>query len=130
MTQVATREDKLGALLKYEEAPEHGFCRKVLSVTLSPTSEIGDVMYDNSGNYALVDVANTANAAAILIDRDVYTNRPSTGTSNVNTVCLVRGSAIVADDMLNYASDVNTANEKAAVNAVIEALDILVREQV
>ncbi len=130
MTQVATREDKLGALLKYEEAPEHGFCRKTLTVTLSPTSEIGDVMYDNAGNYALVDVANTASAAAVLIDTNVYSLRPSTGTSNVAVACLVRGSAIVADDMLNYAADVNLDAEKTAVNAVLEGLGILVREQV
>lgn len=130
MTQVATREDKLGALLKYEEAPEHGYCRKELSVTLSPTSEIGDVLRDNAGNYVLVDVANTANASAILIDTNVYSLRPSTGTANVTVTCLVRGSAIVVDDMLNYAADVDLQAEKDAVNAVLEGLGILVRSQV
>lgn len=130
MTQVATREDKLGALIKFEEAPQHGYCREVKSVTLTPTSEIGDVLYDNAGNLALVDVANTANTEAILIDPEVYANRPDSGTANVDMAVLVRGAAIVADDMLNYAADVDTQNEKDAVNAVLEGLGILVREQV
>lgn len=130
MTAIATRGDKLGSLLKYEEAPQHGYCRATKSVTLTPTSEIGDVLYDNSGNLALVDVANTANAEAILIDKEVYNKRPTTGTANVELAVLVRGSAIVADAALNYAADVDTPAEKTAVNDVLEALGILVRTQV
>lgn len=127
MTAIATREDKLGNLVKFEEAPEHGYCREVRSVTLTPTSEIGDVLYDNAGNLALVDVLNTANTEAVLVDTTVYTKRPSTGTVNVDMAVMVRGSAILSASALNYAADVDTANEKAAVNAVLESLGILVR---
>lgn len=130
MTAVATREDKLGSVVKFEEAPQHGYCREVKSVTLTPTSEIGDVLYDNSGNLALVDVANTANTEAVLVDTTVYDKRPESGTANVDMAVLVRGSAIVADSGLNYAADVDTQNEKDAVNAVLEGLGILVRKQV
>lgn len=130
MTAIATREDKLGNLVKYEQAPEHGYCREVKSVTLTPTSAIGDVLYDVSGHLAIVNVANTANTEAVLVDTNVYKLRPSTGTSNVDMAVMVRGGAILADGALNYAADVDTAPEKAAVNAVLEGLGILVREQV
>lgn len=130
MPAIANREDKLGNLVKYEENTAHGFCREVKSVTLTPTSEIGDVLYDNAGNLVLVDVLNTASTEAILVDPTVYTKRPATGTANVEMAVMVRGSAIVADDALNYAADVDLDAEKAAVNAVLEGLGILVREQV
>lgn len=130
MAAIATRGDKLGSVLKYEQAPEHGYCRATKSVTLTPTSEIGDVLYDNAGNLALVNVANTAGAEAILIDKEVYNKRPASGTANVEMAVLVRGAAIVAGASLNYAADVDTDNEKAAVNAVLEGLGILVRSQV
>lgn len=130
MAAIATRADKLGNLVKYEQGTNHGYCRENLTVTLTPTSAIGDVLYDNAGNLALVDVANTNNASAVLVDTTVYDLRPSTGTSNVTMAVMVRGDAILADDALNYAADVDTANEKAAVNAVLEGLGILVRTQV
>ena len=129
MTAIATREAKLGNLIKYEQGVQHGYCREVKSVTLTPTSKIGDVLYDSSGNLVLVNVANTANAEAILADVTVYDKRPATGTANVDLSVLVRGAAIVGDKALNYAADVDTDNKKAAVNAVVEGLGILVRSQ-
>lgn len=130
MTAIATREDKLGNLVKYEQGTEHGFCREVKTVTLTPTSAIGDVLYDNAGNLELVAVANTAAAEAILVDATVYDKRPATGTAVVDMAVMVRGDAIVADGALKYAGDIDSPAEIAALHAQIESLGILVREQV
>jgi hypothetical protein len=130
MTVIATRADKLGSLVKYEQGTEHGFCREVKSVTLTPTSSIGDVLYDVAGNLVLVDVANTASAEAVLVDTTAYDLRPKTGTLVVLLAVLVRGDAIVADKALKYNADINTDAEKLALYAVLEAKGILVRAQV
>ena len=130
MTLLATRPQKIGNVVKFEEAPDHGYCREVISVLLTPTSENGDVLRDNGGTYELVDAANVANAAAILIDNGVYELRPDTGTATVSVAALVRGDAIVAEPALNYAADVDTPAERAAAAAALEALGILARTQV
>lgn len=130
MAIVATREDKLGNLLKMESHKEWGFCRKTTSVTLTPTSDIGDVLYDSSGNLTLVNNANVANAEAILIDTDVVTKRPTTGTANVQAVVLYRGDAVVADKALNYNADIDTDAKKSALYAQLDSLRIAVRTQV
>jgi len=130
MAAIATRSAKLGNLVKYEEGTEHGYCREMKTVTLTPTSEIGDVLYDVAGDLALVAVANTASAEAILVDTNVTELRPATGTAVVSCAVLVRGAAIVADNALNFNADIDTGAEKLALYAVLEALGILVREQV
>lgn len=130
MPAIATRPQKIGNVVKYEEGTNHGYCREMISVLLTPTSENGDVLRDNAGTFELVDAANVANAAAILIDNDVYDLRPDTGTATVEVAALVRGDAIVAEQALNYAADVDTPAERAAAAAALEALGILAREQV
>lgn len=130
MTAIATREDKLGSVVKFEENTDHGYCRATATVTLTPTSEIGDVLYDNTGKLVLVDAANTANIEAILIDTNVYKKRPVSGTADAELAVLVRGSAIVAKQSLNFNADINTDAEKLALYDALEALGILVKEQV
>ncbi len=130
MTAIANRPQKIGNVVKYEQGTEHGYCREVISVLLTPTSENGDVLRDNGGTYELVNAANVANAAAVLIDNDVYDLRPESGTATVEVAALVRGDAVVAEQALNYAADVNTPAERADAAAALEALGILARTQV
>jgi len=130
MTKLATREDKLGNLVKMEFGTEQGYCREMKTVTLTSASQIGDVLVDNAGNLELVAVATTGSAEAVLADTNVYSQRPATGTSVVEMSVLVRGPVIVADGALKYNADINTASEIAALHAVLEGLGILVREQV
>lgn len=130
MAAIATRSAKLGNLIKSEYGTEHGYCREMKTVTLTPTSEIGDVLYDVTGDLALVNQINTASAEAVLVDADITELRPATGTAVVSCAVLVRGPAVVADTALNYNADIDTDNEKAALYAVLEALGILVRTQV
>lgn len=130
MPKIAEREDKLGNLLKMETGKEFGFCRETMSVTLTPSSDIGDVLYDNSGNLEIVSQANTANASAILIDPTVVAKRPATGSTVVDVAVLVRGPSVVADDALNCDSDIDTDAEKQALYDVLKSLGIVVRKQV
>lgn len=126
MPTVAIRETKAGDVIKHEYAPQNGFCREVLSLTLTPTSQIGDVVADG----ALVLVANTTDELGVIVDPAVYNLRPTTGTVVASVACLVRGPAIVGDLNLNYGADVNTAPEKAAVAAQLKSQGILVEKQV
>jgi hypothetical protein len=130
MSAIASREMKLGNLLKCEYGATHGYCREAKTVTLTPTSAIGDVLYTASGKGVLVDQANTASADGILVEPTLYTLRPKTGTLDVVAAVLVRGPAIVADGGLKFNADINTAAEKTALYAVLEGLGILVRKQV
>lgn len=126
MTTVANRETKAGDVIKHEYAPQNGYCRELLTLTLTPTSQIGDVVTGGS----LVTVATTADDLAVIVDPAVYNLRPTTGTASAQVACLVRGPAIVGDLNLNYGADVNTAPEKAAVAAQLKAQGILVEKQV
>lgn len=129
MTAIATREMKLGNLVKCEYGTEQGYCREVKTVTLTPTSALGDVLYITGGKGVLVNVANTADAIGILVEPTVYSKRPKTGTLDIEAAVLVRGPAIVANKALNYNADINTDAEITALEAVLEALGILVRKQ-
>jgi len=130
MTLLATREDKLGNLLKMEQGKDFGYCRETRSMTLTATSDIGDVLYADGANLKLAAQANVANVVAILIDTEVVKLRPASGTANVDVAVLVRGAAVVADTALNYNADINTAAEKTALYAVLAGLGIVVRKQV
>ena len=129
-TQIGTRPTKVGDVIQSEYGLENGYARETVSVLLSSDSSIGDVLYDNSGTYELVDVANTASASAINVDPETYNNLPDSGTVSVDLAVLVRGPSVVGDANLNYASDVDTDAEKTAVNDVLEAAGIVVREQI
>lgn len=129
MAKVAERDDKLGNLLKMEQGKEWGYCRKTATVTLTPTSDIGDVLYDVAGDLTLVNVANTASAEAIIVDPNIIALRPASGTADVEVAVLFRGAAVVADSALNYNADINTPAEIAALHDALEALGIAVRKQ-
>jgi hypothetical protein len=128
MTLEATRKTKLGDVLKAEEMAEHGFVREERLVTVTTGMEIGAVLEETSvaGKATLVVVATTADTSAVLIDPEVDNKTAGDHT----LVCLVRGDAIVAKDSLTYGADIDTDPEKDAVIAVLEALGIVVRDQV
>ena len=130
MSAIATREMKLGNLLKCEYGASHGYCREARTVTLTPTSSIGDVLRTVGGKGVLVTQATTANADGVLVEPTIYTLRPKTGTVDVVAAVLVRGPAIVADGALKFSADINTDAEKVALYGVLEGLGILVRKQV
>jgi len=117
MSAILTRPQRVGAVLKNELWREIGYCRKTVDVAVVSGMKVGAVLYDAAGTLTLVDVANTAAAEAILIDDSVYDLAAGTHALTV----LFRGPAAVSAAALSYAADVDTALEKAAVNAALEA---------
>lgn len=77
--------------------------------------------------------ANGDDSSAVVYVSDVAGNAGSqaiAATTDTTVVVLWQGPAIVADGSLIYGTTVNTAAEKAAVNAVLEAKGILIAAQV
>jgi hypothetical protein len=119
MPLIATEGQRLSAVIAHEYEPATGFCREKVNVTVVTGMKIGAVL-DASG--ALVTVANTANAAYVLIDESV-----SERANGVHALLvLARGPVILKDSGLSYAADVDTAPEKANVNAILKTKGLIV----
>lgn len=123
MTLIATDTQRLSMVIGHEYEPAHAYCREKVTVTVVSGMKIGAVL-DSSG--ALVTVANTANAAYVLIDESVKDLTPG----SYSLLVLARGPVILKDAGLSYAADVDTANEKAAVNAVLKTKGMIVETTV
>lgn len=130
MPKISTTGISLGDVVKHEYGKEWGFCRKTVTVTLTPTTKVGDVLAVSNGVYSLVTAATTANTAGILVDGGLFDLIPASGTVNVQAAVLVDGPAVIGDELINFDADVNTTAEKAAVLAVLETLKIKARKQV
>lgn len=123
MTVIATEGQRLGNVIAHEYEPATAFCRDVVPVTVVEGMTIGAVL-DNAG--ALVTVATTANAAYVLIDESVK----DLAAGAHDLLVLARGPVILKDAGLSYGADVDTDNEKAAVNAVLKAKGLIVEKTV
>lgn len=128
---IGSRGTKFGDVVKYEEGMSHGICRRTETVQLTSTSQIGDVLYNNSGVWQLVDAANISatGGLVVLIDNDVYECRPESGTQNETMAVLYRGTAVLADDSLNFAADIDTDAERQQAYAVLEGQNGIEVEQ-
>lgn len=74
MTRLATRSEKLSNVLAWELAPETGFCRSMVTVTVEAGMDVGAVVVLNAGKYkwvAAADVASLAGDVRIVIDPSV-----------------------------------------------------------
>lgn len=121
MTLIATDIQRLSSVIAHEYEPAMGYCREVVDVTVVAGMKLGAVL-DASG--ALVTAANTANTAYVLIDERVKDLAPGVH----KLLVLARGPVILKDFNLSYAADVDTAEEKAAVNAVLKAKGMIVEK--
>lgn len=125
MTLIATDTQRLSNVIAHEYEPSVAYCRDVVSVTVVSGMKIGAVL-DSSG--VLVTVANTANAAYVLIDESV--NEKALTPGSYNLLVLSRGPVILKDLGLSYGADVDTAPEKAAVNAVLKTKGLIVEKTI
>lgn len=105
-----------------------------LSFTLADGSTdfaVGDAFtlpVTGTERYSRVAAASDLSDVAVFIS-DVVGNTGAVSiaaTTDTTVLALVRGPAIVADTALTFNADVNTAAEKAAVYAALEAKGILV----
>jgi hypothetical protein len=135
MAKISTRSNKLSGVLAFEEFPEKGFCREVVTVTMQAGMDIGAVLQLVSGKYVWVTQASATallatpalSAAAdlcVLIDhaKDPI-NLPA---GDASLAVLYRGSAGVVDSGLKY-KDVVTAGDKAALIKVLSTKGIVGR---
>lgn len=123
MTLIATEGQRLSMVIAHEYEPAVAYCREMVSVTVVSGMKIGAVL-DNAG--VLVTVATTANASYVLIDESVKDLAPGT----YSLLCLARGPVILKDAGLSYAADVDTTNEKNAVNAVLKTKGLIVEKTI
>lgn len=91
-----------------------------VSVLVTADTEIGDVLYNNSGTWTLVNAANTANAAGILVDERLRFGVAGIGGAGTQTGIQVLRRASIADrDYYNYAADVDTGAERTAAETAL-----------
>lgn len=121
MTLIATDIQRLSSVIAHEYEPAMGYCREVVDVTVVAGMKLGAVL-DASG--ALVAALTTADASYVLIDERVKDLAPGVH----KLLVLARGPVILKDFNLSYAADVDTAEEKAAVNAVLKAKGMIVEK--
>lgn len=123
---IATRQTKVGDVLKHEYVPSSGYTRELATVTVTAGMEVGAVLESTSvsGKYTLVADLTQADADAVLIDERVYDDLEA---GDHTLAVLVRGPAIVANDSLSFNADV--ADPTVAL-AALKAAGILVFEQV
>jgi hypothetical protein len=131
MTRIATENPRISDLVKYEQAPEHGWCRDdvVINVAAAADYKIGTVLgkVTATGKYVPVNAAAVVGqegaevAAAILLE-----NVSVAATTDTTATAAVNGAMIVRDGGLVFVNTHSTA-ERAAAVAAIEALGIKTR---
>ena len=123
MAAIDSQIKKPSAIVKYEQALNHGFSRKVVTVTLTPESELGDVLANTDDVWSLVTVATTTNELAVLIDPEIYAQKPTTGTAEVKATVIYQ-ECIVGLQALNFGADIDTDAEVEAVLAQLASKGI------
>lgn len=130
MTQLATRSNKLSAVLAFEELPEHGYCRDTATVTVEAGMDIGAALQLVAGKYVWIEAADVATLGAnvaVLIDNANDVVNLAAGDHSLTV--LVRGPAGVTDDGLTF-KDALSAPQELVVQAALEAKGIVIRTQV
>lgn len=126
MALIATETPRTSNLIKEEYAPWSGYCRTALANLTPPTGgwKLGMVL-DNAG--ALLLKANTANASYVVVDPNLSSY--STTAATPFLLVMESGPAILAQQSLIFGSDITSANDIAAVLAVLKAKGIKTANQ-
>lgn len=130
MSKIASRSNKLSAVLAHEYAPEFGYCRKTVTVTVEAGMDIGAVLRLNAGKWvwvAAADVATLPADVAVLIEGGAGKDVPSLAAGDHSLTILYRGPAGVADAGLKYKGAALSGAQKLTVQAALEAKGITTR---
>lgn len=133
MTKIATRGRHLSGVLAHEYAPEFGYCRKTVTVTVEAGMDVGAVLRLSAGKWvwvAAADVATLPTDVAILIESGAGRDVPTLTAGDYSLTILFRGPAGVADGGLLYKGAALSSPQKATVNAALEAKGITIRTTV
>jgi len=126
MTQIGTRDPKLGNLIKYEEGTHVGYCRKEVTVNEAAAVDyqIGMLLGQvTGGDWVISDPA--AVDGSEVIQAVVVENKSIPATTDTQVSVLYRGPAGVADDALILGD--HTAADAASA---LEGLGVKVMTQV
>jgi len=126
MTQIGTRDPKLGNLIKYEEGTHVGYCRKEVTVNEAAAVDyqIGMLLGQvTGGDWVISDPA--AVDGSEVIQAVVVENKSIPAATATDVAVLYRGPAGVADDALILGD--HTAADAASA---LEGLGVKVMEQV
>lgn len=119
MTKLATRSNKLSGVLAFEEMPEQGVCRKVVTVTVAAGMDVGAVLqFDGTSKYKWVanaDVATLNADVCVLIESTL--DVPSLAAGDYQLVVLTKGHAGIVDKGMLYKDVVTGANQTIVQNA-------------
>lgn len=137
MAAIDTRSTRLGAVLQYEDHPEFGHCRKVVTANEAAIKSyvIGTVLgqVTANGKYKILEataVDGSQNFAGIYIGTPTGDNKQSiAATTDTQVAILFRGPAGVGKANLVFGASVDTAPELAAVYVQMEAVNIQVIDQ-
>ena len=128
---VGSQGTKVGEVLKWNLRDSYNL--EPISVVVPVGGLPNGAVLENTSaapDYTLVAVATTANANAILLDKDVYGDDIKAG-GTFTLAALVRGPAEVSKGALSYSVDVDLPAEVDAVIAALEVnTSILVKDTV
>lgn len=132
MAKIATRGKKLSGVLAFEEMPEQGVCRKVVTVTMEAGMDVGAVLqYDGTSKYTWVTAASVATLNAdVVVLIETVKDVPNATAGDQQFVVLTKGHAGVCDGGLLFKGAALSAPQKATVYAALAAKNIVVRTQV
>lgn len=86
MAFVATSPNRVSNLVKHEYGLEHGYCRAIRDLILTPTSEIGTVFKEDGSVLHSIDVGSLTGELSILVDDKVYLLPIEPSTPGVNAI--------------------------------------------
>lgn len=127
MAQLDTRSTRLGAVLQFEDHPEYGYCRKIVTVTEASqvVYEIGRVIGDDLDTFQ-----DTDEFVGIYIGSPAGDNKQTIAAATATqVVVLFRGPAGVGDANLVFGATVNDSTKRNAAIAKIQAAGIDVLAQ-
>jgi len=129
MTKLATLGKKLSGVLAFEDMPEHGFCRKTVTVTIQANMDVGAVLHLTGGKYVWVQQSTHAAATDVCVLIDHMKDIPSLAAGDHQLAVLYRGSAGVVDTGLLY-KDTLSGAEKLVVQGKLETKGVVTRTAV
>lgn len=132
MTQLAYRGAKLSGVLAFEEMPEKGVCRRVVTVTMEAGMDVGAVLqFDGTSKYTWVAASNVATLNAdVVVLIETVKDVPNLAAGDQQLVVLAKGHSGVATGGLLFKGAALSQAQKDTVYAALRAKNIHVRTSI
>lgn len=139
MAVIATRAETIGNVVKWTGFPDSDYHFETVTVNVASagTLAVGTVLakVTATGKYLVQDASLASGAgleaSAVLVGSDIINaNLVVAANTDAKAIVLKRGPAKVAKGQLIMGAGTDTAAEKAAVYAALEALGIITSDQI